>query len=172
MANQTSALRIRQGLYTDIPLIQELGSRIWPPTYSDILSSEQIDYMLAMMYSAESLKNQMDCGHEFLIISELEMHIGFASFSEIENNIYKLHKIYVLIEQQGKGRGSFVITEILNTVEKRGAIALRLNVNRHNSARTFYEKLGFNTIGEEDIDIGNGYLMNDYVMEKRLGADA
>ncbi|MGZ8545109.1 MAG: GNAT family N-acetyltransferase, partial [Flavisolibacter sp.] len=53
----------------------------------------------------------------------------------------------------------------------KGATVLRLNVNRNNSARSFYEKLGFEMIGEEDIDIGNGYFMNDYVMEKKIGLE-
>jgi ribosomal protein S18 acetylase RimI-like enzyme len=43
-----------------------------------------------------------------------------------------------------------------------------VNVNRHNKALHFYEKYGFKIIREEDIDIGEGYFMNDYVMELKL----
>ena len=61
--------------------------------------------------------------------------------------------------------------EIEKTIIQRGAVSLLLNVNRQNKAKFFYEKLGFTVIKEEDIDIGNGYFMNDYVMEKRLKSE-
>ena len=59
---------------------------------------------------------------------------------------------------------NYVITEI----KKTGATSLQLNVNRHNKALHFYEKQGFKIIREEDIDIGEGYFMNDYVMELKF----
>ena len=82
--------------------------------------------------------------------------------------LYKLHKIYALPDQQGKGIGKFIINYISGEIKPIGATALQLNVNRYNKAKGFYEKLGFKVIGEEDIDIGNGYLMNDYIMELGL----
>ncbi len=81
---------------------------------------------------------------------------------------YKLHKIYVLPSQQGKGSGKFIIDQLTNAMKIKGASALQLNVNRNNPAKSFYEKIGFAVIKEEDIDIGSGYFMNDYVMEKKL----
>ena len=81
---------------------------------------------------------------------------------------WKLHKIYILATQQGKGTGKFVIDHIIKEIKLQGAIALQLQVNRNNKARSFYEKLGFVVIDEADFDIGNGYFMNDYVMEKKL----
>jgi ribosomal protein S18 acetylase RimI-like enzyme len=71
-------------------------------------------------------------------------------------------------QSQGKGTGKFVINEILKAIIIKGGKALQLNVNRNNRAKEFYEKLGFTIIREEDNDIGNGYLMNDYVMEKKI----
>jgi Acetyltransferases len=85
-----------------------------------------------------------------------------------EPGIYKLHKIYVLPYNQGKGTGKFVITEIIRAISRKGGKGLQLNVNRNNKAKDFYEKMGFVVIREEDIDIGNGYFMNDYVMEIRF----
>jgi ribosomal protein S18 acetylase RimI-like enzyme len=75
----------------------------------------------------------------------------------------------VLSSQQGKGTGKFMIEEIMKMISEKNASALRLNVNRYNKAKSFYEKLGFEVIGSEDINIGGGFYMNDYVMEKRLG---
>ncbi len=164
----TASLRLRQAIQKDIPLIKDLSHKIWPSAYGAILSAQQIDYMLKMMYSEESLLGQMKERHEFIIVNDGQTPVGFASFSLVENGIYKLHKLYVMPQNQGKGTGKFVITEILKAMVRKGGTALRLNVNRNNKAKEFYEKLGFVIINEEDIDIGNGYFMNDYVMERKI----
>jgi ribosomal protein S18 acetylase RimI-like enzyme len=159
---------IHKATHADISLIRDLALLIWPPTYSSILSKEQIDYMLDLLYSESSLVKQMQEGHEFILVYDEDERVGFASSSEVDPGIFKLHKIYVLPSQQGKGTGRFIIENLINQIKSAGASALKLNVNRHNNARSFYEKLGFAVIAEEDIDIGNGYFMNDYVMERRL----
>jgi len=161
-------MTIRKASVDDIPLIRDLTYKVWPQTYSSILTKEQIDYMLNMMYSESSLKEQMEKDHEFVLVYDDQEPVGFASFSLIATQVYKLHKIYVLPSQQGKGTGKYIIDELAKTMKAKGSTALQLNVNRNNKAKTFYEKLGFTVIKEEDIDIGNGYLMNDYVMEKKL----
>lgn len=161
-------LEIVKATEKDIPLIRELTYKVWPQTYKEILSQEQIDYMLNMMYSEESLRKQFQNGHTFILVKEVNEFLAFASYQLIEPNIYKLHKIYTLPNQQGKGIGKFIINHIANDIKKLGATALRLDVNKHNKAKGFYEKLGFTVIGEKDTDIGNGYFMNDYNMEMTL----
>lgn len=165
-----AALTLRRAYAKDIPLIRELTLKVWPQTYATILSPDQIEYMLGIMYSEQSLQQQMKEQHEFIIISDGKEPVGFASFSLIEPAVYKLHKIYILPSLQGKGAGKFVIGEILKAISRKGGKALLLNVNRNNKAKEFYEKLGFTVIQEEDIDIGSGYYMNDYIMEKKIGA--
>ena len=152
----------------DIKLIRELTYLVWPQTYSDLLSEEQITYMLDMMYSETSLEKQMREGCQFVIINDKEGPVGFASYQEIEPAHFKLHKIYVLPSQQGKGTGKFMIDWIIETIKDLGANSLQLQVNRENKARGFYEKLGFDVIQEADFDIGKGYFMRDYIMEKKL----
>jgi N-acetylglutamate synthase-like GNAT family acetyltransferase len=160
---------IRNAGIDDIPLIRELTFRIWPQTYAPILSQEQIAYMLEMMYSEASLKKQItedDC--HFIIAYENGNPVGFASYSEEERQRWKLNKIYVLQNQQGKGTGKYVINYIIEDIKKQNANSLFLQVNRYNNAKGFYEKLGFNEIDFINLDIGNGYFMNDYIMEKKL----
>ncbi|MBL7741923.1 MAG: GNAT family N-acetyltransferase [Chitinophagaceae bacterium] len=164
----SETLSIRKAYPADIPLIRDLTYKVWPQTYSAILSKEQIDYMLNMMYSEQSLQSQMQRGDEFIIAYNGKDPVGFASFALTGPQTYKLHKIYVLPSQQGKGSGKFIIDQLTNAMKKKGATALQLNVNRNNPAKSFYEKIGFAVIKEEDIDIGSGYFMNDYVMEKKL----
>jgi len=158
-------LTIVKASQKDIPLIQQLTYAVWPQTYKDILTPEQDDYMLNMMYSVNALTKQMNEGHQFIFVKEADQFIAFASYAYYKPFVYKLHKIYALPDQQGKGIGKFIISYIAAEIKPLGATALQLNVNRYNKAKGFYEKLGFKVICEEDIDIGNGYLMNDYVME-------
>lgn len=161
-------LSIKEAASNDIPLIRELTFKVWPQTYAAIISKEQIDFMLEMMYSEPSLQQQMNDGCRFIIVYDEDEPVGFAAYQETEPSVFKLHKIYVLSSQQGKGTGRFVIDYIITAIKLQEATALQLQVNRNNKAKDFYEKLGFTVIKEADFDIGNGFFMNDYVMEKSL----
>jgi len=161
-------LKIRKASITDIPLIRDLTFRIWPQTYTGLLTPEQIEYMLGMMYSESSLEKQMNSGSQFIFVYDDEEPVGFAAYFSKELSIYKLDKIYILPSQQGKGTGRFVIDYIVDELKKKVASALQLQVKRDNKARFFYEKLGFKILHEINVDIGNGYFMNDYLMEKKL----
>ena len=160
----------REAGINDIPQIRDLTFRVWPQTYASILTPEQVDYMLDMMYSEASLQKQMENGSRFIIIYRDETPVGFAAFFLYKmESIYKLDKIYILPDQQGKGTGQALLNQVIESVTEKGGRSLLLNVNRHNKARGFYEKNGFEIIEEGDFDIGNGYYMNDYIMEKKLG---
>ncbi|HXO74024.1 MAG TPA: GNAT family N-acetyltransferase [Puia sp.] len=166
-------LSIRPGELEDINTIGFLAQQIWPETYGAILPAEQLQYMLNLFYSPASLRRQMvEEQHQFLIVEQDEEEaIGFASWSvAAEPGVYKLHKLYVLPGQQGKGLGRALLQYIFEAIQPEGATILRLNVNRYNKARQFYEKMGFTVVKEEDVAIGNNYFMNDYVMEIRVPA--
>jgi diamine N-acetyltransferase len=150
----------------DIPLIQQLTFAVWPKTYSTIISKAQIDYMLEMMYSTAALQKQIEeDGCTFIIVYDNNEPVAFASYNETTTQTWKLNKIYILPSQQGKGMGKFIINYIIDAIKPQNAKALQLQVNRNNKAKSFYEKLGFAIIETADFDIGNGYMMNDYVME-------
>lgn len=159
---------IRKATQEDTETIRSIADATWWPTYSPILSSEQINFMLAEIYSPEKISSQLQNGDQsFLLLEENGRAVAFAAYSPREENanIYKLHKLYCLPETQGKGYGRLLIEAVINEVKHAGKSILHLNVNRHNNARTFYEKMGFTVKYEEDIAIGP-YWMNDYVMEK------
>ncbi|MFT3934033.1 MAG: GNAT family N-acetyltransferase [Chitinophagaceae bacterium] len=162
-------IEIRHATAEDINTIGFLAHSIWSQTYGKILTEAQLQYMLQMIYSPASLKKQMQQQHVFLIAELEEEPVGFASFSQSSKpGVFKLQKLYVDTNIQGKGLGRALIDAVIEEIQPQKAKALLLNVNRHNKAISFYQKLGFAIIGEEDIDIGNGYFMNDYVMEKKL----
>ena len=161
-------LSIRTATIDDIPLIRQLTFKVWPQTYATLLSHEQIDYMLELMYSETSLKQQIETGCRFIIAYDENDPVGFASYQEIKPAIWKLHKLYILSSQQGKGTGRFVIDHIIKETGLQKAKALQLQVKKDNKAKNFYDKVGFSVIEEIRLEIGNGYVMDDYIMEKTV----
>ena len=156
---------------SDFSTIKALAYAIWPDTYGAILSSEQLEYMLDAFYSEEALlENYLEKGHRFLLVKEDETVLGFASYEHLykETNTTRIHKIYLLPETQGRGLGKLLIQEIEKIALENHADKLSLNVNRINKAQDFSKKIGFEIVDEEDIELEFGYLMEDYVMEKRL----
>lgn len=154
-----------------LPIVRELAHEIWPVAYGSILSVNQLGYMLEKFYSIPALENLMENRNQvFLLIQENHENLGFASYELNCGNSgkTKLHKIYVRTDIQGKGVGKLLLDEIENIAKQNRQKALFLNVNRFNNARYFYEKLGYKITETVDIEIGNGYLMEDYVMEKQL----
>lgn len=154
-----------------IEIIQKLAHEIWPTAFKNILKPEQINYMLEMMYSLNALKIQMtEKQHQFLLLKENENYLGFAAFEINFGNKSetKIHKLYVLPNFHGKGLGKKLMTEIEKIALKYQNTSLVLNVNRFNKAIQFYGALGFLITKEENIDIGNNYWMEDFVMAKPI----
>jgi diamine N-acetyltransferase len=161
-------LSIRKANEADIELIRELCFKVWPQTYSHIISAGQIEYMLHLMYSPNALQKQMTEGAIFIILYDEEMPVGFASYQQLASQLFKLHKLYVLPQMQGKGAGAFIIQFIENEIASTVEVVLQLQVNKYNRAKNFYEKLGFAVAEEIVFDIGNGYVMDDYIMQKNI----
>ena len=162
-------VRIVNASAKDIPLIQEIADDTWWPTYSTILTTEQINYMLNAIYSTEALQKVMKNGSQnFLILYDERGPQAFAAYGlrKDDLSVCKLHKIYVRPDNQGKGYGKMLIEEVKKYLDQT-VDCLDLNVNRYNPARSFYQKIGFKIIGEEDVPIGP-YWMNDYVMRLEL----
>lgn len=147
--------------------IRAIAQEVWPIAYGTILSQQQMDYMMEMMYSIPSLQKQAATDKEFILAMENDQAVGFASyeFNYDGTSKTKIHKIYILSNQQGKGIGKILVDYIKDEARKENQKTILLNVNKYNVAQHFYKKIGFETISEEVIDIGNGYIMDDFVME-------
>ena len=166
-------IEVRVASKKDLWQVLELANRIFPAAYREILVPEQIDYMMHMMYREDILSAEMDSGHQFLIIYYQGKAAGYASYSRLASgSMYKLHKIYLDNRLQGRGLGKWLLMDVLYRVKAAGGEFLRLNVNRHNKARGFYENMGFSIVREEKLDIGGGYYMDDLIMEIRLTPNA
>ena len=163
-------IQVRTATVDDIPLINQLGKQAFYPTYLPFISAEQVDYMFHKMYDAAALLQQMkERGDVFLIAFENEIPLGFAAYQINQApSQTKLHKLYVLPEIQAKAVGKTLLHAVEDNARVAGQESLLLNVNRYNKAVGFYKHLGYSIFKEEDIDIGNGYFMNDYEMKKSL----
>ena len=127
--------------------------------------------MLDLMYSLPSLQAQVQQqGHVFLLASEAENPLGYISYelNYQQTTATKIHKIYILPQAQGKGVGKALIDAATAVGLANQNEALLLNVNKYNKALQFYERIGFEVIGQEDIDIGEGFLMEDFTMKKPI----
>lgn len=152
----------------DIEKIRMIAEKVWPETYYNILSQDQISYMMNWMYSSDSLEDQMKQGHHFFMAKAHDENLGFISCENKSNAYVKIHKLYVLQDKQHHGVGKLLIQRVIQFAKEHQVLKLRLNVNRFNKAQGFYERMGFKIIGEENIEIGNDFLMEDFVMEKTI----
>ncbi|MBD1363590.1 GNAT family N-acetyltransferase [Mucilaginibacter sp. ZT4R22] len=161
---------IKEAAIADTDAIISIATETYWSVYGPILTEEQINYMLGTIYSVETISGQIENNvQSFLLLLEDEEPVAFAAYSPRAENpdIYKLHKLYCLPKTQGKGYGKVLLNAVADKVKEAGKNTLDLNVNRYNNAKTFYEKMGFKAIYEEDIPVGD-YWMNDFVMRKEL----
>jgi len=165
-------IEIKQASLSDLIYVREIAIETWPVTFADILTPDQISYMLEWMYDLEALKSQFTKkGHVFLLAKEDGRHLGFCSYEVHCNRDLKtkIHKIYILPDTQGKGIGRKLIEAVAHIAKEKGDTHLYLNVNKHNkSAIDFYRHIGFYEAYREVIDIGNGFIMDDVVMEMKI----
>ena len=160
---------IRNATVNDIPAIREIAEVAFPATYSDIITEEQIAYMMEWMYSEDVLRKEI-AGDVTWLLMELDgVASGYVSFGpEGTDGQYHLHKIYILPACQGKGHGRALFLAAEEEMRRRGAEIFELNVNRHNKALDFYLKMGMKINRSGDFDIGGGFYMNDYILGKYL----
>jgi len=163
------SLSIRTANPSDISTIGQLAEESWWPAYSSFISAEQISYMLNEMYSPESLNQQFSEGITFLLAERDGLAVGFAAFSETntKEQVFKLHKLYLLPSEQGKGTGKLLIDEVSTQSKNLGGLIFELNVNRGNKAVEFYKKQGFEIHQTLDIPY-HTFVLNDYIMRKSL----
>lgn len=154
----------------DIPLVRTLADQIWRACYREMLSAEQIDYMLAWMYSEEAIRRDLREGVRYEIISRAGEPVGYVAFGPHGDGAeWKLHKLYVLPEHHGAGIGQRAIEHVCTEVAGKGARRLSLNVNKQNHrALRAYERAGFRIAESVVNDIGGGFVMDDYILVRDL----
>jgi len=170
-AAQPNRREIVRATEADLPAISKLAGIIWRACYPDIITHAQIDYMLARMYSLDVLRDEIRSQEirydQLLVDGKLA---GFASCGPTaEPGVVKLHKLYLLPELHGHGLGSRLLQHVEREIRSDGARRLILSVNKRNAkAIAAYQRNGFVVADSRVTDIGNGFVMDDYIMAKDL----
>ncbi len=159
-------LAISQLTKDDIIIVHQLANKIWPDAFKDILKPEQIEYMLDWMYNVNTLTEQAQTGHLFYMITLDGIPKGFVGLEPNfpDAGTLRIHKLYVETSDHGKGLGKALLEKTIEIGKELDVATINLNVNRFNAAVDFYKSHGFQIVKEENIDIGRGYLMEDYMM--------
>ena len=151
-----------------IDSLVDLAEIIWHKHYDSIIGSDQVNYMLAKFQNEKAILQQQADGYQYYAAIENSILVGYFSIKEEENNSLFISKFYLSDQVRGKGYGrdmlQFIESLAINS-EKR---SLDLTVNKFNSAFDIYLKLGFEKVGNAQFDIGGGYIMDDFVLKKRL----
>ena len=147
----------------ELSVVKSLAHDIWPRVYDYMISSEQISYMLSMMYNLDKLQQQWGEGVKFVVLEVEGMPQGFVSFEEKDECIF-LQKLYLRPEMQGQGFGKKMLQVAMDFAIDTKKPSVELTVNRNNKFLEFYKSQGFQIKEEKDFDIGGGYFMNDYIL--------
>ena len=150
--------------------VRAIADDVWPKTFREILSPEQIVYMMKMMYAPEVMEKELANGFLFDLLVIDGCDAGYMVYAPYDApGTMKLHKLYLLEEFQGKGYGQKMLRHVADTARKSGFRSLILAVNKQNvKARKAYERFGFNQYKSVQIDIGNGFIMDDYWLRYEL----
>lgn len=149
----------------DLERIENIAQDIWTEHYTPIIGTEQVRYMLDKFQSVQSMKNQLDHGYEYFQVLRDDQLVGYFSFLPKEAELF-ISKFYVVKDMRGKGVGRQCMEFLKDEVKNRLLSELSLTVNKYNQGTiNMYKTMGFVVTDEVVVDIGNGFVMDDYVMK-------
>jgi ribosomal protein S18 acetylase RimI-like enzyme len=154
-----------------IAALAGMADVIWHEFFVTIITGEQIDYMVARFQSVPALTGQIaNQGYEYYFLNAAGVNVGYLGIKAEAGKLF-LSKIYLLKQYRGQGYASAVFAFLENICRARNLQSIWLTVNRHNGdSIAVYQKKGFRVIREQAADIGGGFVMDDYVMEKVVAA--
>lgn len=164
-------VRVRKISAGELPTVRHLAQKIWPQVYPKIISLGQIRYMLSRYYDLEQMKGEITKrGVCFALIDVENQAVGYLSFEVLRGErMAFLHKLYVRPEFHGAGAGALALNWVADAAARLGLGAIRLRVNKQNiQAIRAYLRNGFRFAGEEKTDIGGGFVMDDYWMQRDI----
>ena len=158
-------------------MVRELAGTIWRQHYAGIITTAQIDYMLADRFSDEALREHIQAADRWLKVLRVSgTPVGYCGYElavmggdEGVSADMKLGQLYVDESHRGMGLGRFMLGHVEQRAREREREKISLQVNKKNAgAIAFYRAAGFEVVREAVFDIGSGYVMDDYVMVKRV----
>lgn len=152
----------------DLHKIAELAEIIWHQHFTPIIGKEQVIYMVDKFQSFPALKEQLTSGYEYYRIFNQDDFCGYCGIHP-ENGKLFLSKLYLKKEARGRHLASQTFDFLKQLCRERGLSAIWLTCNKHNdNTLAVYRHLGFKTVDTQVTDIGNGFVMDDYIMEYTL----
>ncbi len=145
-----------------ISKMSHMATEIVREHFDPIIGKAQNDYMISLFQTEESISTQLQNGYRYFFIEDNDKTIGFTAFYPRDNAMY-LSKFYLYKEERGKGYSRKMLEFIIRESKLLNLNGIELNVNKENDACLAYEHLGFQIIRAEKNDIGNGFIMDDYV---------
>ena len=152
---------------TEIAIVEELAGRIWTEHYTPIIGKDQVEYMLDKFQSKGAISTHIESeGYLYFLMEEEGKYIGYIGVQPKGRELF-LSKIYIEAPERGKGFGRRAIQFLENLARKLSLDKISLTVNKNNiKTIKAYEKMGFKNLGPVVHDIGNGFIMDDFKMEK------
>lgn len=153
---------------SNIELVYSLSAvadDIWHEHFIPIIGEAQVDYMLDKFLSPDALVEQINSGYQYYLLSYDYTFAGFAGVHKEDGKLF-LSKLYVHKDFRGNGIASYMFKQFVEMCKKNNLVKIWLTCNRHNTSTIeIYKHWGFETVREEATDIGNGFVMDDYIME-------
>ena len=161
---------IEVGTNDQIAIVESLAREIWTEHYPPIIGKEQVCYMLDRFQSKGAISAQIkDEGFRYFLIEEEGRYIGYLGV-QLKGEELFLSKIYVRSSERKKGFGKRAVHFLEDLARRHHLKKISLTVNKNNTtAVKAYEKMGFKNLGPVVQDIGNGFVMDDFRMEKQIG---
>jgi GNAT superfamily N-acetyltransferase len=162
--------RVAPVLDADVERVAQLAAEVWWHHYPALISTAQIEYMLRQRYEPSLIRAELQ--RRDLWWDKLEVGpslIAFSSCFLAGAGAVKLDKLYVHPAHQRKGYGGLLIEAVCDRARANGCTQVMLAVNKGNSSAIgAYRKSGF-TVAESVVkDIGGGFVMDDYIMVRRV----
>jgi len=172
VSSSVTEWRIRRIDVEELPIVQKLAQRIWPAVYPGIITHAQIDYMLSIWYQPSAMVREMQTRGTWFALIEAAGHgaVGYLSFERYpDTDICFINKLYLAPEMHGQGLGARALDWIHARARELGCGRLQLRVNKANAiAVRAYQRAGFHFLEDVCTDIGSGFVMDDFRMEKPL----
>jgi RimJ/RimL family protein N-acetyltransferase len=149
-----------------IEIIEDLANEIWSEYFTAIIGKAQVDYMLEKFQSKKAIYEQIKNGYLYFLINSNSESIGYIGVLLKEHELF-LSKLYIKLSERNRGYGRSAIMFLEKLAIGKGLDKISLTVNRYNSDTIqAYKKFGFENTGTVVQDIGNGFVMDDYKMER------
>ncbi|MEQ6120038.1 GNAT family N-acetyltransferase [Reichenbachiella sp. MALMAid0571] len=159
---------VKASSLTQFEIIENLAKEIWTEHYTPIIGCEQVEYMLEKFQSQQAIESQIDDGYEYFLIETNDSSIGYLGVKQEKDALF-LSKIYLHASFRGQGLGKAALLFVESHAKSYGLDKIRLTVNKNNTdSIKAYINVGFVQRDSVVIDIGGGYVMDDYVLEKNL----